>query len=50
MPELPEVETVKNTLKKQILHKRIKRIEIFYDGIIATDLASFKALSIRSKA
>jgi len=24
MPELPEVETVKNTLKKQVLNKKIK--------------------------
>ncbi len=42
MPELPEVETVKETLKKQILYKKIKNIKILYDGIIATDLDFFK--------
>lgn len=42
MPELPEVETVKNTLKKQILGKRINKIKVLYDGIIATDVESFK--------
>ena len=42
MPELPEVETVKNTLKKQILGKRINNIKVLYDGIIATNLDDFK--------
>ena len=34
MPELPEVETVRNTLKNQILNKRIINIDVFYSGII----------------
>ena len=34
MPELPEVETVKETLKKQVLHKRIKSVRIMYENII----------------
>ena len=42
MPELPEVETVKESLKKQILKKRIKSIKILYDGIIASNLDDFK--------
>lgn len=42
MPELPEVETVKNTLKKQLLKRKIKGIKIFYDGIIASDVDEFK--------
>ena len=42
MPELPEVETVKEKLKKELLHKRINNIKIFYDGIIATDINAFK--------
>ena len=42
MPELPEVETVKETLKKQILKKKIKSVKIYYDGIIATNLDEFK--------
>ncbi len=42
MPELPEVETVKEKLKKELLQKRINDVKVFYDGIIATDLNSFK--------
>ena len=42
MPELPEVETVKNKLKEKILNKRINDIKVFYDGIIATDINYFK--------
>lgn len=34
MPELPEVETVKNTLKKVLLNKRIENVRINYDNII----------------
>lgn len=35
MPELPEVETVKETLKKQILHKKIVGVNVYYKNIIA---------------
>ena len=35
MPELPEVETVKETLKLKLIGKKIKDIKIYYDGIIA---------------
>ena len=42
MPELPEVETVKETLKKQILNKTIKGVEVFYEPIIATSISVFK--------
>ena len=35
MPELPEVETVKETLKKEVLNRVIKDVIIYYDGIIA---------------
>lgn len=35
MPELPEVETVKNTLKKQVLNKQIVLADIYWDNIIA---------------
>lgn len=34
LPELPEVETVKETLKNLILNKTIRDIDVFYDGII----------------
>lgn len=35
MPELPEVETVKETLKTQVLHKVIKNVKVYYSNIIA---------------
>lgn len=34
MPELPEVETVKETLKRQVLHKVIKNVNVYYPNII----------------
>ena len=34
MPELPEVETVKETLKKQILNKTIKDVIVNYDKML----------------
>ena len=34
MPELPEVETVKNKLKERILNKRILDVNIIYNNII----------------
>lgn len=42
MPEIAEVETVRNTLKKQILHKRIKNVKILYTKMIESDLVNFK--------
>ena len=41
MPELPEVETVRKTLKKHILNKKIIDVKIYYDGIIATNKDEF---------
>lgn len=41
MPELPEVETVKETLKKSVLHKKIVDIHIYYERIIASSLPFF---------
>ena len=34
MPELPEVETVKEILKKQIIGKTIKEVKVYYEGIL----------------
>ena len=43
MPELPEVETVKETLKKEVLNRTIKDVEIYYENIIAyPDINTFK--------
>lgn len=36
MPELPEVETVKNTLKRLILKEKINNVEVFHNNIIAS--------------
>lgn len=33
MPELPEVETVKNSLRNKIIGKKIKDVDIYYDNI-----------------
>lgn len=41
MPELPEVETVKETLKRELLHKKIVEVNIYYDKIIASSLSFF---------
>ncbi len=35
MPELPEVETVKETLKGKLIGRRIEGVRVLYDGIIA---------------
>lgn len=35
MPELPEVETVRNGLKKKVLNKKITNCKVLYNGIIA---------------
>ena len=35
MPELPEVETVKRVLKKEVLNKKILSTSIYCDNIIA---------------
>ena len=34
MPELPEVETVKETLKLQVLNKKINNVKVFYSNIV----------------
>ncbi len=42
MPELPEVETVKNVLKKNLIGLKIEKVDIFYPNMIKTDLKDFK--------
>ncbi|HOP65695.1 MAG TPA: DNA-formamidopyrimidine glycosylase [Bacilli bacterium] len=49
MPEIAEVETVRNTLKRQILNKKIKDVNILYDRIIECDLDLFKKALIGAK-
>lgn len=42
MPEIAEVETVRNTLKLKILNKKIVRVNILYSKMIETNLEAFK--------
>ena len=42
MPELPEVTTVIEILKTEILNKTINKIDILYPNTIKSDIASFK--------
>lgn len=44
MPELAEVQTVRDVLKTRILNKKIKDIKILYSNIIETDTNEFKKL------
>ena len=41
MPELPEVETVKNVLKKDLLNLKIKKVIVTYQDMIKTDYDEF---------
>lgn len=41
MPELPEVETVRATLKQFILNEKISSIDVYYDKIIDGDTQDF---------
>lgn len=43
MPELPEVETVRRTLKNFILNVKITKISVVYHKIISGDVAAFAA-------
>lgn len=42
MPELPEVETVKNILEPHIIDKTIDHVDVFYDRLVQSDLNEFK--------
>lgn len=42
MPEIAEVETVRNTLKKQILNKKMTNVQILYGKMIEGDREHFK--------
>ena len=46
MPEIAEVRTVKNVLKKNLIGRTIKNISYRYDGIIKTDKDEFKNILI----
>ncbi len=42
MPELPEVETIKNQLNRVLVGRRIQKIEVFLPKIVKTPLPQFK--------
>ena len=44
MPELPEVETVKNVLKRQVVGKTIINVDVLYNMIDKPDVDEFKKL------
>ena len=44
MPEIAEVETVRNTLKKQILQKRIREVKVLYPKMIVSDFEEFSSV------
>ena len=46
MPEIAEVETVRNTLKKKILNKTIKDVNILYEKMIESPIDEFKTILI----
>ena len=49
MPEIAEVETVRNTLKERILNKKIIDVKIIYDKIIESDKKEFKNILINNE-
>ncbi len=49
MPEIAEVETVRNSLKKRILNKKIVDVKIRYSKIIESDLNSFSKILINNE-
>lgn len=44
MPEIAEVETVRNTLKKMILNKKIKDVQIIYPKMIESNIEEFSKI------
>ena len=41
MPELPEVETVRQTLRQFVLNQTIEGVDVFYEKIIEGDTQQF---------
>lgn len=42
MPEIAEVRVVRDTLKKNVLNKRIKGVKVLYENLIVGDVEEFK--------
>jgi formamidopyrimidine-DNA glycosylase len=48
MPELPEVETIKNQLVEKIIGKKIEKVKIFLPKMVKTPLSIFKGAVLNS--
>ena len=48
MPELPEVETVRKSLEKLYLNKKITKVEVFLERMILSPIEEFKSLITNS--
>src|SRR5690625_7936243 len=48
MPELPEVETIKNTLKRFVINKKIEKVTVYWPNIIKLpdDIEQFKFILV----
>jgi len=42
MPELPEVETVRNTLKQYVINHRVESVDSYWDNIIVGEVDAFR--------
>lgn len=42
IPEIAEVETVRNTLKRRILNKKITEVKVYYEPMIESNINDFK--------
>ncbi len=49
MPEIAEVETVRNTLKRKILNKEIININVLYEKTIDSNVDEFKKILLHNK-
>lgn len=49
MPELPEVETIKNTLKELTLNKEIESVDVLRDKTIDGNVSTFKKQLVNTK-
>lgn len=48
MPELPEVETIRQDLEEQVCQKKIIKIEIFKERLVKGDLDKFKKVLLNN--
>lgn len=49
MPEIAEVETVKNTLKNMVLNKKIQSVNVIYDKMVESNIDDFQKILLGKK-